>query len=144
ERAIGRALRAAEEVIVDAAARVEDGLRDARLDGARGAEVEREGDDRLAVGGVRDAHAREAAEARAVGRVPVDALLALLAGVALPAPAGGFGLREARRDAVVAGIGVLAAVAVDVAAEGGDVVVAVLRLLRAVRAVAAPRIGRAH
>src|SRR5262249_27374244 len=85
-----------------------------------------------------------AAEARAVGRVPVDALLALLAGVALHAHARRLGLREARRNAVVAGIGVLAAVAVDPAAESGDVVVAVLRLLRAVRAGAAPRIGRAQ
>src|SRR5215471_16157218 len=74
---VARAFRTAEQVIVDAAARVEHRVVHAVLDAASGSEVESDGDDGLAADGIGDAQAREAPEARAVGRKPGDLLLAV-------------------------------------------------------------------
>ena len=93
---------------------------------------------------VRDAKPRQAPEARAVRRVPVDVLLALRPRATGGAESCGERLRQARGDAVVAGIGLHVAAGVDVAAEARDVVVAVVDGRLAVRAGAREvRRGRA-
>ena len=142
---LARALGAAEEVVVDASARVEHGVRHAVLAAATGAVVERHGDDRLAVRRVGDAKAREATEARAVRGEPVDGLLASGTRAPRRTQARLDGLRETRGDAVVARIGLHVPARVDVAAEARDVVVAVVDGGRPVRARAREvRGGRPH
>ena len=138
---VAGALRATEEVVVDAAARVEHRVIHLVLARASGPVVERHGNDGLTVGRVGDTQSRQAPEACPVGGVPVDGLFALRSRASSRAEARAQRLGQARGDAVVVGIGLHAAAGVDVATEARDVIVTVVDRDGPVRARAREVVG---
>src|SRR5205814_10035682 len=87
--------------------------------------VQGDGDDGFSVGRIRHLQAGEASKACSVGGEPVEALLAFRTGRIHGAELVQLRLRQAGRDAVVAGICVDGARVVEPAAEGRNVIIAV-------------------
>src|SRR5258708_152598 len=137
-RLVSPANRPAEEIVGRPRGEIDDARTGLLLDPARRTSVDHLDDRALARGDVRHLETFPAPKAVGVRRVPVDVALAI--GPAQPGTiAGGLELREALRDAVVAGIRVTRATRVDPTTEVRRVVVPARERRGARAAIARPR-----